>query len=60
VAAVEANPGLAVPVRCDLGSPFDALRGALVRERDLGGRLERAVAASLGCTRGQYAPRRDR
>ncbi|MCK9462032.1 MAG: hypothetical protein M0R80_20570 [Proteobacteria bacterium] len=58
VTAVEANPGISVAVRCDLGSPFDELRAALTRARDLGGRLERAVAASLGCTRGQYAPRR--
>jgi len=57
VAAVEENPGLAVPVRCDLSSPFDALRAALTHERDLLGRLERAVAPAMGCTLGRYAPR---
>jgi hypothetical protein len=57
VAAVEANPTLAVAVRCDLASPFDAQRVALTHERDLLGRLERAVAPAVGCSRGTYAPR---
>jgi len=57
VAAVEANPMVTVAVRCDLSSPFDALRAALTHERDLNGRLERAVVKALGCTRGTYAPR---
>jgi hypothetical protein len=57
VAAVEANPALTTAVRCDLGSPFDDLRTALTYDRDLLGRLERAVAQALGCTRGRYAPR---
>jgi hypothetical protein len=57
VAAVEASPLLSVAVRCDLSSPFDALRAALSRKRDLGARLERAVEKSLGCSRGQYAPK---
>jgi hypothetical protein len=57
VAAVEANPSITTAVRCDLASPFDALRAALTHERDLAGRLERAVAPALGCTRGKYAPR---
>ena len=56
VATVEANPLLAVAVRCDLSSPFDALRAALSRKRDLGARLERAVEKALGCSRGRYAP----
>jgi hypothetical protein len=60
VAAVEANPAVTVAVRCDLSSPFDALRVALTHARDLNGRLERAVAPALGCTLGTYAPRPQR
>jgi len=60
VAAIEENPAVAVAVRCDLSSPFDALRAALTHERDLAGRLERAVADSVGCTRGRYAPSPER
>ncbi|MFO8071948.1 MAG: hypothetical protein R6V85_08735 [Polyangia bacterium] len=56
VSAVEENPHIAIPVRCDISSPFDRLRQALVRERELLGRLERAVAAATGCKRGAYAP----
>jgi hypothetical protein len=56
VSTVEKNPQIAIPVRCDVSSPFDRLRQALVRERGLLGRLERAVAAATGCKRGAYAP----
>jgi hypothetical protein len=57
VTAIEANPAVIVAVRCDLSSPFDALRVALTHERDLLGRLERTAAPALGCTLGTYAPR---
>jgi len=57
VEAVEQNTEIAVAVRCDLSSPLDKLRSALARDRELGGRLERATGTAEGCTRGTYAPR---
>jgi len=56
VVAVETSPLLAVAVRCDLASPFDALRAAIVHKRALAARLERAVEKALACSRGRYAP----
>jgi hypothetical protein len=56
VNTVESNPDIAIPARCDLSSPFDDLKFALAHNRELLGRLETAVAAAMGCTRGTYAP----
>ena len=58
VSVVEQNPDIAVPARCDLASPFDDLRRAATRDRELLGRLERTVAVATGCTLGQYAPKK--
>jgi hypothetical protein len=57
VEVVEHNPGITIAVRCDLASPFADLRAALTYDRKLLGRLERAVASAVGCSRGKYAPR---
>lgn len=56
VNVVVANPDIAVPVRCDLGSPFDGLKKALMYNRSEMYRLENAVKDAAGCTRGDYAP----
>lgn len=56
VSVVEENESISIAVRCDLASPFDQLRSALARDRDLLGRLERSVATATGCSRGKYAP----
>ena len=53
---IENNPDIAIPAKCDLSSPFDGLKSALAHKRELSARLERSVAAALGCTRGTYAP----
>lgn len=57
VEVVEHNPDITIAVRCDLASPFDDLRAALTYDRELLGRLERAVAPAVGCSRGKYAPK---
>lgn len=59
VTAVEENDSIAIAVRCDLASPFDRLRPAVSRDRELLGRLEWAVATATGCSRGKYAPTGD-
>ncbi|MDJ0763799.1 MAG: hypothetical protein QNJ97_12525 [Myxococcota bacterium] len=56
VAVVESNPNIAIAARCDLASPFDQLKMAVAHNRNLLGRLEGAVVAATGCTRGTYAP----
>ncbi len=56
VSAVEANPPIQPAVRCDLSSPFDALKNALAYKRPLLGRLEAAVKGAIGCSRGTFAP----
>lgn len=60
VEVVEHNPSITIAVRCDLASPFDDLRAALTYDRELLGRLERAVAPAVGCSRGKYAPQSTR
>lgn len=57
VEVVEQNPAITTAVRCDLASPFDGLRAALTYDRELLGRLERAVAPAVGCSRGKFAPK---
>jgi hypothetical protein len=56
VEVIEQNPDITTAVRCDLASPFDGLRAALTYDRELLGRLERAVATAVGCSRGKFAP----
>ncbi len=56
VTVVEENPDIAIPVRCDLSSPFDRIRSAVSIDRKLLGRLERSVAVATGCSLGRYAP----
>ncbi len=56
VSVLENNPGIAIAARCDLASPFDGLKTALAYDMKLLGKLELAVAAATGCTRGTYAP----
>ncbi len=56
VSVVESNTGIQTAVRCDLASPFDALKKAVAYNRPLLGRLEFAVKDSVGCTRGTYSP----
>ncbi len=56
VRVLENNPNIAIAARCDLASPFDELKQALAHKRTLLGRLEMAVAAATGCSRGTYAP----
>ncbi|MDD5306962.1 MAG: hypothetical protein PHU25_06525 [Deltaproteobacteria bacterium] len=56
VGAIEENPDISVAAKCDEASPFDELREAVRRDRDLRTRLETAVAAAAGCSRGFYAP----
>lgn len=56
VEVVEENPSIAIAVRCDLASPLEQLRKPLSYDRDLAGRLERALAPATGCNRGKFAP----
>ncbi len=56
ISVVENNPVIAVAVRCDLSSPFDALKSAVAYDRESIGRLERSVVNAAGCSRGTYAP----
>ncbi|MCP4601428.1 MAG: hypothetical protein GY847_13045 [Proteobacteria bacterium] len=56
IGVIENNPDIAIAARCDLASPFDNLKSAVSHKRTLLGRLEMAVAAATGCTRGTYAP----
>jgi hypothetical protein len=56
VTVIEANPEIAVPVRCDLASPYEDLKKAMAYNRENMARLENAVKEAAGCTRGMYAP----
>jgi hypothetical protein len=56
IEVVENNPQIAVAVKCDLSSPYEQLRSEVSAKVDLLGRLERAVSAATGCSRGRYAP----
>jgi hypothetical protein len=56
VSVLERNPSIAIAARCDLSSPFEGLKQAVAYKRRLLVRLEGAVAAATGCTRGTYAP----
>lgn len=59
VAVVEQNQTISVAARCDLAAPYDQLKMALSKDTALLGRLERAVSAAMGCSRGKYAPQKN-
>lgn len=54
----EANPQLSIAIACDLSSPRDRLREALMQAHDSDGlaRFSRIMEASEGCHTGTYAP----
>jgi hypothetical protein len=56
ISVLEQNPSIAIAARCDLSSPFEGLKLAVAYKRKLLVRLEGALAAASGCTRGTYAP----
>jgi hypothetical protein len=56
VTVIEANRDIVVAARCDLASPYEALKKAMAYNRGNLARLEKAVADAAGCTRGIYAP----
>lgn len=56
VAVIESNPSIALAARCDLATPFDALRTSIKQDRALARQLEQAVASAAGCSRGTHAP----
>jgi hypothetical protein len=56
IIVLEINPEISIAAKCDLGSPYDALRAALAHDRSRAGRFELAVSGAVGCTRGTYAP----
>ena len=56
VEVVEQNPNITTAVRCDIASPLAGLRKPLSYDRELDGRMERALAPAAGCNRGKFAP----